>query len=104
MQVDGVLVPVLVVLPEDGAGRTTVQILHLRLLGLPQVAQLLGALLVAPLPRGLKTSLHSLGVFAAKVVTDVFLAIPVDTFDRFRSEEPIPVWVSVQPQYPGIPS
>ena len=53
MQVDGVLVPVLVVLPEDGAGRPPVQVLHLRLLRLPQVAQLFGALLVAPLPRGL---------------------------------------------------
>ena len=55
MQVDGVLVPVLVVLPEDGTGCPPVQILHLRLLRLPQVTQLLGALLVSPLPSSLKT-------------------------------------------------
>ena len=54
MQINCVLVPVLVILPEDGTGRPPVQILHLRLLRLPEVAQLLGALLVAPLKSGLK--------------------------------------------------
>ena len=53
VQVDGVLVPVLVVLPEDGTGCPPVQILHLRLLRLPQVTQLLGTLLVTFIPCGL---------------------------------------------------
>ena len=54
VQVDGVLVPVLVVLPEDCVGRMPIEVLRFGLLRLPEVAQLLGALLVAPLPRGLK--------------------------------------------------
>ena len=54
VQVYRVVVPVRVVLPEDGAGRPPVQLLHLGLFGLPLLAQLLRPLLVPSPPGSLR--------------------------------------------------
>ena len=53
MQVYRVLVPVRVVLPEDGAGCQSVVLLYVSLFGLLEVAQLLGPFLIPPLPGNL---------------------------------------------------